>query len=170
MLFFCTYHIHFKSYYVFYSNTYTPLSTLFWRKKKMRRAMISQAATVRWCNVPRTWCFLSSQMWTEQQFHWLQHKTRAGVRGSSHVLCCSPWPSHRSPSALPLLLQNKIERHTLSVKERKRGCGCVYEKERKMLHVLNTTSITNTENSLPVLSGIGVWPRQGNTATLAQIA
>ncbi len=93
--------------------------------------MISQAAAVRWCNVPRAWCFLSSQMWTEQQFHWLQHKTRAGVRGSSHVLCCSPWPSHRSPSALPLLLQNKIERHTLSVKERKRGCGCVYEKERK---------------------------------------
>ncbi len=108
---------------------------LFSFQKKMRRGMISQAATVRWCNVPWAWCFLPSLMWTVQQFHWLQHKTRAGVRGSSHVLCCSPRPSHRSPSALPLLLPcckiKDREAHTERKGEKMRVCIWEGEKERK---------------------------------------
>lgn len=107
-----------------------------------------------------------SLMLTVQQFHWLQHKTRAGVRGSSHVLCCSPWPSHRSPSSLPLLLpycKRDKEAQTEYKREKMRGrdiewCVCEKEREREKerFHVLNTTSITNTENNFPVSSRIGL--------------
>lgn len=31
----------------------------------------------------------------DRLLHWLQHKTRAGRRGRTHVLCCSPWPSQQ---------------------------------------------------------------------------